>query len=754
MKNCSFKPRSRVNLAVLALLNLSALAANAQTAAAQDKPEVTQMEKVVVTATKREAVLTDVSLGISAISEKALEARGITTLEDLGTTAAGMNIIKTSPGENLIVSRGISTSQSLSIQSGPAVGVYIDEMPLVGMTSGVPDFGLWDVSRVEMLRGPQGTLYGESAMAGTIRIISNAPEASKFAAKVQLTQSSVKDGSSGQSLRAMVNIPLSEGVAALRATVSSVKDPAWIDVPDLKIKDANTRQQTDSRLALRLTPNARLKIDASIWHQQSDGKGSSNQTSPGIYSPPALGIITGLGVAPIANGQLNSDNRSADLLNLTVNYDFGAFSLVSATSQAKQTVNTITDARDTLPIGLLDFGVPAAVMSYVVPNSSALDTRKGSLTMSSEELRLVSNGDQRFNWTVGGYFKKLDRSVNNNWNFNIPNLPFADNSLVVSDTSSNAKAYFGEADLKLSEAVTATAGLRSYSDTRKATANVKSFSNVFGVPVGVYSTNSDEQQTTYNAILSWKPNPQMNLFARAASGFRSGGPNLWVQDPVHIPLSFKAEKIQSVELGLKSNPASWLVANVYVYKNDWNDKQINLSTPNGLYDYTANASTATAQGAEFELQAYPSKGLSLSAALTYTDASITKDLLNSGGKLIAKSGSQLPYVSPWELKASVDYRWPLAEGRTAVANLGYVYRNANYSDISNAASTNNGSLNLVNLRAGLESFKKTWGIFGTVRNLGNATSISTIQQATGGYGVRYPSYIQPRTIGIELQAAY
>ena len=133
------------------------------------------VEKVTVTATKREAVLTDVSLGISSVSGRTLEARGVTSLEELGTNAPGMNIIKSGPGENLLVSRGISTTQSLSIQSGPAVGVYIDEMPLVGMSTGVPDFGLWDVSRVEMLRGPQGTLYGEGAMAGTIRIIANAP---------------------------------------------------------------------------------------------------------------------------------------------------------------------------------------------------------------------------------------------------------------------------------------------------------------------------------------------------------------------------------------------------------------------------------------------------------------------------------------------------------------------------------------------------------------------------------------------------
>ncbi len=714
------------------------------------------LEKVTVTATKREAVLTDVSLGISALSDKALEARGIASLEDLGASAPGMDIIKTSPGENLLVSRGISTSQSLSIQSGPAVGVYIDEMPLVGLNSGVPDFGLWDVSRVEMLRGPQGTLYGEGAMAGTIRIISNAPDSSKTAARVQLGGASVDGGSAGSSIHGMLNLPLSQGVAALRATLSSVKDPAWIDAPELKKKDANTHQQDDAKVALRLTPNDKLRIDASVWHQTSSALHGNNQTAPGVYSPTSLGVQPGVGVAPIANGQLNTDKRSSDSANLTVNYDFGSVSLASATSHTKQDADFMADSRDTLPIALVYLGVPGASVPFVLGGTELTNTRKRTLSMTSEELRFVSNGDHTVNWSAGGYFKSLDRHVNNDWHILVPLvLGPADNSTVVSDTSSNSKALFAEADWKASPSVTLTGGLRAYQDDRSATADVKNFSNVFGVPVGTYNTKVSESQTTYNFIASWKPNNQLNVFARAASGFRSGGPNLWVQDPANIPKDFKAEKIQSMELGVKSNPTSWLVANAYLYKNEWKDKQVNLSTPSGLYDYLGNAGVAQSQGAEFELQVYPTKGLSLNAALTYTDATITKDLLDSKGHVVAKSGSVLPYVAPWELKASADYRWSVSQGINGLANLSYVYRDANFSEITNAAATNNGSLTQLNLRAGVESAKKAWGVFGYVRNLTNSHSITTIQMAAGGgYGVRYPSYIQPRTIGIELQAAY
>lgn len=724
--------------------------ANTQEAQAKDSP----LERVTITATKREAVLTDVSLGVSAISEKALEARGISSPEDLGANALGMNIVKTSPGENLLVSRGISTNQSLSIQSGPAVGVYIDEMPLAGLNSGVPDFGLWDVSRVEMLRGPQGTLYGEGAMAGTIRIISTAPDSQKLSGKVQVTGSTVDGGSAGNTVRGMINVPLSEGVAAMRATVSSNKNPAWIDAPELAKQDANTNTQNDARIALRLTPNDRLKIDASLWSQNSDAVHGNNQTTPGVYSPTSLGKV--FGVSPIANGQLNTDTRRSDSANITVSYEFDKMSLVSATSHVKQSADFVADSRDTLPIALVGLGVPAGSVPFVLEGTELSNTRTRTLDMTSQELRLVSNGDQTVNWTVGSYFKKLDRHVDNNWHILVPLvLGPADNSTVVSDTTSNSRAFFGEVDWKASSTVTFTGGLRAYTDDRVATANVKNFSNVFTVPVGIYTTAVTEQQTTYNLIASWKPSSTLNLFARAASGFRSGGPNLWVQDPANIPKDFKPEKINSIELGLKSNPTSRMVANAYLFKNEWNDKQINLSTPSGLYDYLSNASAAQAQGAEFEFQIYPTQSLSLSTALTYTDATITKDLLDSKGNVSAKSGSRLPYVSPWELKASVDYRWPLVEGRQGIANLTYVYRSANFSEISNAPSTDNGSLNQINLRSGVEASKKAWGIFGFVRNLTNSQSITTIQQAAGGgYGVRYPNYIQPRTIGVELQAAF
>ncbi|MCX7174501.1 MAG: TonB-dependent receptor [Proteobacteria bacterium] len=742
MRNCN-----EFRITVIA----AAIAALPMTSQAQQN--IDAPEKITVTATKREAVLTDVSLGISSLSEKTLEARGITSLEDLGANAPGMNIIKAGPGENLLVSRGISTTQSLSLQSGPAVGVYVDEMPLAGITSGVPDFGMWDVARVEMLRGPQGTLYGEGAMAGTIRIITAAPDSKKLSSKVQLTGSSVADGSAGQSLRGMLNVPISEGVAAVRATVSYNKDPSWIDAPDFGRKDVNTSKQTDARLALGLTPNSKLKIDASLWHQNSDAVHGNNQTSPGVFSPPALGVDSA-GFSLLANHQLNTDSRNGNMANLTVKYDFGAYTLVSATSNAKQNIDTVQDAIDTAPYV---FRVkPAATAHFLFDAGTGLTTRNRTLDMNSEELRLVSNGDQRFNWTVGGYFKKLDRHVNNNWLIIVPKLGINDNSLSTSDTSSDSKALFGEGDWKATDTVTLTAGLRNYSDDRKATFTVNRPSDLLSpLPAGVYATTSSEKQTTYNAIASWKPSDKLNVFARAASGFRAGGPNAWVQDPVEILVrEFKAEKIQSLELGVKSNPTPWLVANAYVFNNDWKDKQIQLATVTWGFDYTANAATARAKGVEFEFQVYPAQGLSLNAAVTYTDATITSDLRTSTGKLIAASGSRLPYVAPWELKASADYRWSMNGGRNGVANLTYIHRNSNFSDITNAKWSDNGSLNQVNLRAGVESNKKSWGVFGFVKNLSNSQSVTTVQHPIGNNAGSYPNYLQPRTIGIELQAAY
>jgi outer membrane receptor protein involved in Fe transport len=742
MKYRTIHPHHQLHLAAVAALSLCSMAALAQTAPAPavapaNAAEAPGVEQVVVTATKREAVLTDVSLGISAVSQRALEARGVTTLEELGTGALGMSVIKAGPGENLLVSRGISTSQSLSIQSGPAVGVYVDEMPLTGITSGVPDFGLWDVARVELLRGPQGTLYGEGAMAGTIRIISNAPDSRRRTSRFQLSASSIADGGLGSGARAMVNVPLAEGVAALRATVGYNKDAGWIDAPDLHRKDVNTGKQTEARVAVRLTPSAALKVDASVWYQDASSVANGNQTSPGVYSPPALGI------GAFANARLNSDGRDNTMANLTIHYDLGSFSLVSATSTSRQKLDSAFDVTDTAPF----FFGPAAV------GATALTSRARSVRMASQEVRLVSNGDERINWSVGAYLKNLDRHVDNTWDIIVPAFGLNDHSLVISDTSSKSKAVFGEADWRLGDAVTLTGGLRHYADDRAATANVVNFSQVFQVPVGISGpVATSEKQTTYNAIVSWKPSPRLNYFARAASGFRSGGPNFWAQDPAHIPKDFKAEKIQSLEAGVKTNPMPWLVFNAYAYRNQWRDKQVNLSTPSGQFDYVSNASAATSRGAEFELQADPGAGLTLAAAASYTDARLSADVLSSTGTVIAKSGNRLPYVARWEFKASVEYRRPVAAGLTGMANLSLAHRTANYSEITNAAATQNGSFNLANLRAGVEA-GKSWGVYAYVKNLSNSHSTTTIQQSVAGI-TRYPNFIQPRTVGIELQASY
>jgi len=404
-------------------------------------------------------------------------------------------------------------------------------MPLVGLTSGVPDFGLWDVARVEMLRGPQGTLYGEGAMAGTIRIISNAPDSQKFSSRLQFTGASVQGGGAGGGARAMLNVPLSQGVAALRATIGYNKDPGWISAPDLQRENINTGHQTEAKLALRVTPSAALKVDASLWYQDASKEASGNQTSPGVFSPPELGI----GAFPSA--RLGSDKRDNTMANLTVNYDAGAFSVVSATSYAKQKLHTAFDTTETAPFF---FGQAA-------DGATLLNARAGELEMTSQELRLVSNGNERLNWTVGGYLKKLDRHVDNTWNIVVPLAAIVDNSLVISDTTSKSKAVFGEADWKLGEAWNVTGGLRYYSDDRTATANVTNFSPIFQVPVGVSGpVGTSENQLTYNAVLSWKPTETINLFARAASGFRSGGPNFWVQDPANIPKDYKAEKLDSI----------------------------------------------------------------------------------------------------------------------------------------------------------------------------------------------------------------
>ncbi len=253
------------------------------TVAAQE----TLIEEIIVTAQKREQLAQDIPVAITAITSDALENTSAFSIEDLRDLVAGLEIVNAEPGSNRISSRGV-TDIGGAFEATASVGYYLDETPVSSFATSMPEIALWDVERVEVLRGPQGTLFGEGSMAGTIRVIARKPDASAFSANVMGSASSTsKSDGDNYSVRTVLNVPLSDDKLAARLSVGYQDDSGWIDVPnDRGAKDTNDRQQLDARLALRWTPSDALTVDFSYMHQDVERGAPFTATRRGFKNPP------------------------------------------------------------------------------------------------------------------------------------------------------------------------------------------------------------------------------------------------------------------------------------------------------------------------------------------------------------------------------------------------------------------------------------------------------------------------------------
>jgi len=342
MNSYSFHHTKLASMIILALAVPQAVLA-----AEDDAEENKDFGTITVTATKRPQMAQDVPIALTAVSEDMIENAGITSVADLRDMVAGLEIVSNGQGNNTISVRGVtSSSGGESVQSHTSVGYYLDETPISAFATTMPEIGLWDAERVEMLRGPQGTLFGEGSMAGTIRVISNKPDAGEFEAKVYASGSSTNLGGNNSAFRGKINVPLIDDELALRIVAGSTDVAGWIDIPELSAVDTNSHTQTDIITALRWTPSDELIIDFSYTYQNLEVKGASEETSRGRFVPEEgsivpleldyydyYGDVLGTWGDMIGEtGAIGYDNTKYNLISLTIEYDLGWASLVSATT--------------------------------------------------------------------------------------------------------------------------------------------------------------------------------------------------------------------------------------------------------------------------------------------------------------------------------------------------------------------------------------------------------------------------------------
>lgn len=752
--------------------------------------------EIVVTALKRATSIQNTPLAISAVSPATLTNQNITDSTQLTRVTPNLQVEENNGGSRITIRNLRASGESL-------VGLYYDETPLSG-TGGVgndagansPSVRLFDVERAEILRGPQGTLYGASSMAGTMRIIFKKPNLSDYegALNGQIT-TTYHAGSSGQIIDGMVNVPIVTDKLAVRAVGYYNFAPGYIDNSRLGVEDINDSRGYGGRLLVRARPIEDLTIDLMAVYQNNHSAASAwNKT---------IEDLTGRKFDQ--NLTIRQPRRDAmQLYSGTANWDFGFATLTAIASYSKRKIRYNFDYT---PYFARYFngnytGDPTKIPGYAafasdcnnglvvdLPGCTGTDyqnfvTSWGSLTAyqpqvnktSTQEIRLA-NADNDFKWTVGFYHsdrKNFTRSILNtvdpitglqSW----PNgykYPYGAGALVHLDRTINDRlkqiAGFAEATYDITDALDVTAGIRYFEYKKITGAEVKIPSYVAGNTITPYSeAKGKENGTLLKFGASYKVTPDVMIFASASQGYRPGGVNQTLGLPSYAQ-TYKADKLWDYELGIKS---SWfdrkLIVNANIFQMDWKAQQVSASYQGAFSFITNSAGKARIRGVELESTIMPVDGLTLRASGSYTTSKLLDDIVLPSGINICtntappyvgctifrgagKKGDALPYNSKWTLQGQADYRMPVGGDLTALFHADVNYRSAWWTVYNPKAANvvrdvdHLSGYATVNLRVGLDRDDDRWGVYLFVNNVFNKlAALAKTSSATSSTIAKY-----------------
>jgi outer membrane receptor protein involved in Fe transport len=707
----------------------------AATAAAEAPPTV---DEVIVTASKRAERAHDVPASLTAVSGQALAAEGAVRLEDYVAKIPGLVLSNVSfaNGSNQVAIRGVTTG----LGGNPTVGIYIDDSPFGASNSfgslAIPDLDPQDLARVEVLRGPQGTLYGAGSLGGLLKYVTAAPDYDRAFGRVEADGWQVDGGGSGYGLRAAANLPLAANLA-LRVSGYDREDPGFIDDAAGGGRNLNNGRFDGGRAALawRVNDDWTLKLSALLQHQYSKAAAVVDYdpfTMKPLYGD--LDQVRSPGTGPM--------EQQIGAYALEVQGDLGFATLTSSSSYNKQTQHFNLEATP-LFAPLIDafFGVPGA--------GGAVLTDAG-LDKFSQEIRLASPAANRLSWQVGGFYTHehaVSRQTVNTFDAAtgaplVPPLPPFLDSLI--STSFEELAVFGDATFRFNPRFDVTAGVRySHNDQSQ----VQSASGLLeGDPTTLAGTSGDSA-VTYLLTPRFHVNDDTMVYARLASGYRPGGPNLAVAG---VPPTYGPDELVNYEVGIKSDLFDRKVSvDLAVYYIDWKNIQLNEVSPLGL-SYFGNAGAATSRGAEASVSWRPIAGLEIDGDVSHTIAKLAAELPPGGGG-VGVSGDPLPLTPRWSGQLSADYAFPLSGQWSGIAGASYRHVGASQGNFA-APGTPRFQLDaydVVDLRAGVRNDR--WSLTLYAKNIGDSRG----QSADDNYiAVTRISIIQPRTFGVAVAASF
>ena len=725
---------------------------------------ITQLGTVVVTASRRAETQQNVAMPVSVLSYYDIQRQNLQDFSDYSATVPGLSAVSSGAGLTELAIRGIASGSG---QPSASVGIYVDDTPYgsssvfaVGAAT-TPDLDPADLERIEVLRGPQGTLYGAGALGGVLRFITIPPDTENFSGRVQVGGTSIDGGGNGFGLHGMVNMPLVKDKLAIRANVYDRTDPGFIDDGGLGKTDVNESRIKGGRVSLLWTPTEKTSLRLTALAQNLSREGNPTEALDPDTLLPIYGDLQQRSAA-LGGDAFDGHYR---LYNMTFKSDFGWANLVSSSSYS--TLNAVTNA-DATPLLYLGTQGPGG------PPYGTLEQAIIPQTKATQEFRLSSPTSQTVEW-LGGVFWTRETG-NNEQNIYASDyysgtpLPSPFGIPIGGDlqpSTYEAYAAYGSLTWHITERFDVEAGLRYSHDNQHYTEI--GYGLLFG---GIPSTvlldkRSSDSSTTFSFTPRYHINDNTMLYARAASGFLPGGPNVVPFNVPNVPATFSPTKLTDYELGLKST--SWndrLTVDLSAYYIDWT--KIPLLTFVDNFSFLTSAGQAKSKGVEASFAVVAAPGLKLSANVAYSDADLTKDApFPSNGK----RGDRLPYAPRFTLSLNGDYDFALGGGWNGFVGASYQYVDERSTDFAFnypiagvlpplPSSPTIPAYHVMNLRGGL--IHDQWTIDAYVKNVLNERGIveaSTFANFVPIAGQLNPvtgqvednaTIITPRTFGISV----
>ncbi len=758
-------------------------------------------EEVTVTAMKRESTVLEVPFSVVAPTAETLRDRGVDNIEGIAANVGGFTVQNLGPGQSQVAMRGVSAGQIARDQPGvkEQVGVYLDES-VISLSLFTPDLDLFDTRRIEVLRGPQGTLFGSGSVSGTVRYITNQPELGVTNAVAELGGNVLGTGAFGGNAKLAFNVPLGSR-AALRVASYYTRMPGFMDAvqPDLSVREnVNDGYRSGFRAAVKFVPSDNFTITPRLVYQKVRTDGWNRIDDYNILANPFTTTRPAVTLGEYRQfTQLDEDFTDDFVLgDLNLNYAFaGGVALTSITSFTDRDVQVIRDA--TALTGSITGGsIGLAEPVYTLDAALVDDTTASVVT---QEVRL-SGGRPGLQWVGGGFYSHTDRDYNQT----LPVSGFQDRTGIPTAGLRASKdtlffselgykldqfALFGETTLEAGRNLSLTAGLRYYQFNED---KEQVFDGLFGndnngTALVSQPGSTDASGVVPRFIASYKLPGSANLNAQVARGFRLGG----INDPLNVPLctaadlatfggreTWEDEKVWNYEVGYKSRVLNGNGAfNISAFYMDISDLQATVTAGSCSSRVIFNVPSARSQGIEVEFEAAPSRNFDFAVSGSFNDAELRSTLTSTDGagntSVVSgiEQGRRLPSVPRLQLSTAATYQWEVRSGALAYMTGTYQHIGSRYTQVGDedlgtldllsfGANTPGAPLtqrtftydpklpayNLVNVRAGLR--RDRWDIAFYVNNVTDERALLSLDRERGtrariGYLTN-----QPRSFGI------